>query len=167
MITLCPISLSAANQFVALYHRHHKPLQIHKFSIGCASDDQIVGAAIVARPAARMLDDGMTLEVARLCTDGTKNACSMLYSAAWRAARAMGYRRIITYTLKSENGASLRAAGWRCSGEAGAFAWQGKRERQRNLLGFENPDAPPREKKLRYEKTTNEQTWKVKEGDEG
>lgn len=75
--------------------------------------DTIVGVAIVGRPVARTLDDGWTLEVTRVATDGTKNACSALYASAWRAARAMGYQRLITYTLPSEGGASLRAAGWR------------------------------------------------------
>ena len=86
----------------------------HKFSIGLSDGDKIVGVAIVGRPVARHLDDGWTLEVNRLCTDGTRNACSMLYAAAWRAARAMGYKRIVTYILESENGASLRASGWKC-----------------------------------------------------
>ena len=128
MLMLCPVSLSQANDFVAKHHRHHTPLKIHKFSIGCADDGRLCGVAIVARPAAHPLDDGKTLDVARLCTDGTKNACSMLYSAAWRAAKAMGYRRLITYTLGSENGASLRASGWRCVGDAGVLSWGGKRE---------------------------------------
>jgi hypothetical protein len=101
MITLRPVSLREANEFVAKYHRHHKPLRIHKFAIGCEREGVLIGVAICARPASLYLDDGYTLDVARVCTDGTKNACSMLYGAAWRAARAMGYRKIITYTLKS------------------------------------------------------------------
>ena len=90
MLTLTPVSLATANTFVAEHHRHHKPVTGHKFSIGCTADGQLVGVAIVGRPVSRYLDDGQTLEVNRLCTDGTKNACSMLYAAAWRAARAMG-----------------------------------------------------------------------------
>ena len=89
---------------------------------------------MVGRPVSRYLDDGLTLEVNRLCTDGTKNACSILYSAAWRAAEAMGYRRIFTYTLKSENGASLRASGWLCDGEAGKANWTGERYRQEEMF---------------------------------
>lgn len=79
----------------------------------------LCGVAIVGRPTARMLDDGWTVEVTRLATDGAHNACSILYAAAWRAARAMGYRRCVTFTLPEEGGASLRGAGWRCIGEAG------------------------------------------------
>ena len=153
MLKLRPISLREANEFVAIHHRHHKPLRIHKISIGCEAEGKLVGVAICARPAAHRLDDGYTLDVARLCTDGTRNACSMLYSAAWRAARAMGYTRIITYTLASESGSSLRSAGWECVGECGCLEWVGARERQRNMLGFKRDDLPPREKKNRYEKS--------------
>ena len=102
MLMLIPVSLAEANAFVAQHHRHHKPVTGHKFSIGCTADGQLVGVAIVGRPVSRYLDDGQTLEVNRLCTDGTKNACSMLYAAAWRAARAMGYRKMITYILDTE-----------------------------------------------------------------
>lgn len=109
---IVPISLKQANQFVGKHHRHHKPVQGHKFSLGCEVDGELVGVAIIGRPVARHRDDGRTLEVTRLCTNGTKNACSKLYSAAWRAGRAMGYDRIGTYILGSEEGTSLRAAGW-------------------------------------------------------
>ena len=91
MLDICPVSLKEANAFVAEHHRHHKPVVGHKFSIACTDGEKIVGVAIVGRPVARYLDDGWTLEVNRCCTDGTRNACSMLYAAAWRAARAMGY----------------------------------------------------------------------------
>ena len=101
MLMLIPVSLAEANAFVAQHHRHHKPVTGHKFSIGCTADGQLVGVAIVGRPVSRYLDDGQTLEVNRLCTDGTKNACSMLYAAAWRAARAIGYRKMITYILET------------------------------------------------------------------
>ena len=111
MLRLTPVSLSEANAFVARCHRHHKPVVGHKFSIGCMADGRLVGVAIVGQPVSRYLDNGLTLEVNRLCTDGTKNACSFLYAAAWRAARAMGYRKIVTYILDTESGASLRAAG--------------------------------------------------------
>ena len=112
MLTLIPVPLSEANAFVARHHRHHKPVTGHKFSIGCMKDGRLAGVAIVGRPVSRYLDDGLTLEVNRLCTDGTPNACSFLYGAAWRAARALGYRKIVTYILDTESGASLRAAGW-------------------------------------------------------
>lgn len=99
MLTLIPVSLAQANEFVRQHHRHHKPVAGHKFSIGCAENGRLCAVAIVGRPVSRYLDDGFTLEVNRLCNDGTKNACSILYAAAARAARAMGYRKIITYTL--------------------------------------------------------------------
>ncbi len=98
MLMLKPVTLAQANEFVAQHHRHHKPVVGHKFSIGCTLNGELVGVAIVGRPVSRYLDDGLTLEVNRLCTDGTKNACSMLYAAAWRAARAIGYRKIVTYS---------------------------------------------------------------------
>lgn len=107
-----PVSLAEANAFVAKYHRHHKPVRGHKFSIGCMIDGRLVGVAIVGRPVSRYLDNGLTLEVNRLCTDGTKNACSFLYSRAAKIAKDLGYRKIITYILESESGTSLRAAGW-------------------------------------------------------
>jgi len=110
---IIPVSLKDANAFVAKYHRHHKPVQGHKFSIGLEYHGELVGVAIVGRPVARHRDDGRTLEVTRLCTNGAKNACSKLYAAAWRACRAMGYTRLGTYILDSESGTSLRAAGWK------------------------------------------------------
>lgn len=100
-------------EVVAEHHRHHEPPVGHKFSIGVAQDELLVGVAIVGRPVARHLDDGRTLEVARTATDGTKNANSVLYGAAWRAAKALGYDRLVTYTMEGESGASLRGAGWR------------------------------------------------------
>lgn len=113
MLEIVPMTLREANAFVEQNHRHHGPVAGHKFSIGLSDGEQIVGVAIIGRPVSRHLDDGWTLEVNRLCTDGSRNACSMLYAAAWRAARAMGYKRLVTYILESENGASLRAAGWK------------------------------------------------------
>lgn len=86
-LDICPISLKEANAFVEQHHRHHGPTVGHKFSIGLSDGEKIVGVAIVGRPVSRYLDDGWTLEVNRLCTDGARNACSMLYAAAWRAAR--------------------------------------------------------------------------------
>jgi len=103
-----------------------------------------IGVIIAGRPVSRYLDDGFTLEVTRLCTNGEKNACSFLYGAAARAAAAMGYKRIITYTLESENGASLRASGWICQGKAGGLRWTGKRQPKE--------DQYPAQMKLRYEK---------------
>lgn len=118
-----PLTLEEANEFVRRHHRHHKPVVGHKFSIGAALGDEIVGVAIVGRPVSRRRDDGLTLEVTRLCTDGSKNACSFLYGAAWRAARALGFKRIGTYTTPEEGGASLRAAGWRLIAETPGRSW--------------------------------------------
>ena len=123
---LCPLSLAEANAFVSEHHRHHKPVVGHKFSIGCAIGEKVVGVVIVGRPVSRHLDNGTTLEVNRCCTDGTKNACSMLYGAAWRAARALGFKRLITYTLPQEGGASLRGCGWKLLGRAGGGSWNCK-----------------------------------------
>ena len=123
MLILTPITLKVANEFVAAYHRHHKPTPGHKFSVAVGDGERLRGVAIIGRPVARRSDDGWTLEVNRCCTDGAANACSMLYGAAWRAAKAMGYRRVITYTLPDEGGASLRAAGWRLVGERGGGNW--------------------------------------------
>ncbi len=117
------LPLDEANEFVVMHHRHHRPVVGHKFSIGAALGDKIVGVVIVGRPVARERDDGLTLEVTRLCTDGTRNACSFLYGAAARAAFALGYQRIGTYILKSETGASLKAAGWRLIGEVKGRSW--------------------------------------------
>ena len=125
MLTLIPVSLAQANEFVRQHHRHHKPVAGHKFSIGCAENGRLCAVAIVGRPVSRYLDDGFTLEVNRLCTNGTPNACSILYAAAYRAARAMGYNRVVTYILDTENGASLKAAGYICEGRAGGLEWNG------------------------------------------
>ena len=122
-LDVVPISLDEANAFVQARHRHHQPVVGHKFSIAVAEGEKVRGVAIVGRPVARGNDDGWTLEVSRCCTDGAPNACSMLYGAAWRAASALGYRRLITYTLPSEGGASLRGAGWKLLGQRGGGNW--------------------------------------------
>ncbi|MBN4665395.1 hypothetical protein HUS70_07630 [Pandoraea nosoerga] len=122
-LSIVAVTLDEANAFVTLHHRHHKPVVGHKFSLGVSDGSMIRGVAIVGRPVARRLDDGMTLEVNRCCTDGARNACSMLYGAAWRATKALGYRRLITYTLPVEGGASLRGAGWHLVGERGGGNW--------------------------------------------
>lgn len=118
-----PISLGEANAFVAKNHRHHRPVVGHKFSIAAVLGDRIVGVVIVGRPVSRRRDDGATLEVTRLCTDGTRNACSFLYGRAARAAFALGFQRIGTYTTPEEGGASLRAAGWTLIGETPGRSW--------------------------------------------
>lgn len=125
MLELVPITFEEANTFVERHHRHHQPVTGHKFSLAVAwhSSAFIVGVAIVGRPVSRMLDNGWTLEVNRVCTDGTRNACSFLYGASWRAAKALGYKRLITYTLAEEGGMSLRGAGWKVVGERGGGKW--------------------------------------------
>lgn len=138
---LVPISLRAANEFVSKLHRHHKATAGHKFSIAVTDGENIRGVAIVGRPVSRHEDDGLTIEVNRVCTDGAANACSMLYGAARRAAKAMGYRRAITYTLPGEGGVSLKASGWKLVGLAGGGSWN-------------------REKRARVDKHPTETKWK-------
>lgn len=139
------IDLAEANAFVEQNHRHHKPVVGHIFSIGAARDGRIVGVAIVGRPVARMRDDGETAEVTRLCTDGTRNACSFLYGACARAAFALGFKRIGTYILASEPGTSLAAANWRLVGETSGGSWsRGNRPRV---------DKHPTQSKLLFEVT--------------
>lgn len=143
MLKHCRISLDEANEFVSQHHRHHQPVRGHLFSIGAVHDDKIVGVVIVGRPVARMRDDGITAEVTRLCTDGTRNACSFLYGRAARAAFALGYKRIGTYILANEPGTSCIAAGWRLIGEAGGGSWSRK---QRPRV-----DTHPTQRKLLFE----------------
>jgi hypothetical protein len=112
MLRTIPVTLAQANAFIARLHRHHPPVVGHKFSIGAWAAHGLCGVATVGHPVARMLDQRRLLEVNRLCTDGTRQACSFLYGAAARAAQAMGYFAILTYTLDEEGGASLRASGW-------------------------------------------------------
>lgn len=121
-LRLVPVSFRNACEFVAMHHRHHRPPQGCKFVVGVSDDSVLRGVLIAGRPVARHLDDGDTLEVTRTATDGTRNVNSMLYGAARRAAWALGYRRLITYTQHGETGASLRAAGWHVIAERPARA---------------------------------------------
>lgn len=123
MLKAEPIELRDANAFVERLHRHHDPVYRDKFRVAAVSDGQIVGVCQVGRPVSRINDDGHTVEVVRLCTDGTKNACSFLYARAARAAEALGYRKIITYILETEDGASLRAAGWHYETDTKGGTW--------------------------------------------
>lgn len=143
-LTVIPCDLADANAFVKQHHRHHPPVPGHKFSLAvCDEAGTIRGVAIVGRPVARRLDNGWTLEVNRVATDGCPNACSALYGAARRATFALGYRKLVTYTLPSEGGASLRGAGWKCLGEAGGGTWS-RKSRPR-------VDTHPTQIKLRWE----------------
>lgn len=112
MIKAIPLSLKEANEFVDRLHRHHDPVYRDKYRVGAMQDGKLVGVVQVGRPVSRILDDGKTVEVTRLCTDGTKNACSFLYSRAARVAKELGYSKIITYILETESGDSLSASGW-------------------------------------------------------
>lgn len=118
-----PLTLPEANAFVEQHHRHSRPVRGHLFSIGAIDGDSVIGVAIVGRPVARMLQNGVTAEVLRCCTDGHRNACSYLYARAWRAARALGYQQLITYTRTDESGASLRGAGWRIVHRTRGRSW--------------------------------------------
>jgi hypothetical protein len=138
------IGLDEANAFVSQYHRHHRPAVGHLFSLGAAAGNTIVGVAIVGRPVSRMRDDGITVEVTRLCTDGHRNACSFLYGAAARAAFALGYKRIGTYILASEPGSSLLGTGWRLVGERGGGSW--------SVPSRPRVDKHPLQKKMLFEK---------------
>ena len=143
MLKITPITQREANAYVAQHHRHHKPVTGAIFCVAASEGETVRGVAIVGRPVARALQDGWTAEVTRCCTDGARNACSMLYGAAWRAARAMGYRKLITYTLAEEGGASLRAAGFRCIGAAGGGSW--------DCPSRPRIDTHPMQQKLRWE----------------
>lgn len=116
-----PISLRKANDFVEQFHRHSKRTARDggKFAIGCTDGENLVGVAIVGNPLSATYMNGLTAEVLRVCVvpDAPKNACSFLYGACWRACRAMGYQKLITYTLQKESGTSLRASGWICVAE--------------------------------------------------
>lgn len=130
-----PISLKEANNYVELNHRHHRKTQGHKFSLGVYDEDTLHGVAIIGRPLSRYLDDGMTLEVLRLCTDGTYNACSILYGRASKIAKDMGYKKIITYILEEEQGTSLKASGWKCEEtDVGGGDWSNCQRRENDKL---------------------------------
>lgn len=111
-VNLVPVSRDQAYAAITAWHRHHTPPVGYRYAVGVADGDRLAGVATAGRPVARHYDDGVTIEVTRVATDGTPHACSMLYGACWRAARALGYTRAITYTHADESGASLRAAGW-------------------------------------------------------
>lgn len=142
-LRVVPCTQRQAKAYVAQYHRHHQPPQGGLFALACLDDERLCGVVIVGRPVARRLDDGLTAEVTRCCTDGTRNACSILYGRARRAAFALGFRRVVTYTLPDEGGASLRAAGWECAGAAGGGSW--------NVPSRPRIDQAPTQEKLRWE----------------
>lgn len=121
---IIPVSLAVANTFVSQFHRHNKPVAGHKFSIGLDRDGELVGVAILGRPVARRADNGRTMEILRVCVkDGIKNGSSMLYGRARRICQLMGYERVITYTLGTESGSSMRAVGAKEGGTVEAHEW--------------------------------------------
>lgn len=141
---IVPITLKVANAFVKENHRHHDTCTGCRFAVGLMGEEKLIGCAICGRPVSRYYDDGLTLEINRLCVlDGYKNACSMLYGACTRIAKNMGYKRVITYILESETGASLKASNFINEGLAGGEMWTGKRRRDNGV---------PKEKKIRYAK---------------
>ncbi len=146
-LSLCPLTLREARAFVDRHHRHHRAPQGGLYAIGAhrgGGADELAGVVIVGRPVSRHLDDTWTAEVIRLCVlDGERNACSFLYAAAWRAARAMGYRKLLTYTLATEPGDSLRGAGWKVVGKTAADSW--------NRPSRPRVDMHPTQEKLRWE----------------
>ncbi len=141
--TITPVDLAEANEFVSRHHRHHGRVVGHKFSLAVSDGTEIHGVAIVGRPVSRRLDDGLTLEVTRVATDGTKDACSALYGACRRAAFALGYKCLVTYTLDSEPGSSLKAAGWKCIGAVGGGSW--------NVPSRPRVDKHPTQGKIRWQ----------------
>ena len=148
MLKAIPLELKQANEFVKKLHRHHDPVYRDKFRIGCEKNGELVGVVQVGRPVSRNLDDGKTLEVVRLCTDGTKNACSFMYSKAARIAKELGYQKIITYILEDETGESLKAAGWNLAATTKGGDWS-RPSRPRKTTA---PTVP----KKRYEKILTE-----------
>lgn len=144
-LEVVPIFQDEAFAFIEQHHRHHRKPVGSLFQIAVARGEQIAGVVIVGRPVARGLQDGFTVEVTRLCTDGTRNACSMLYAAAWRAAKELGYRRLITYILDTEPGVTLRAAGWREVGKRGGGSW--------TTPSRPRVDKHPLQEKILFEKT--------------
>jgi len=143
------MELKELNEFVSTHHRHHKPVVGHRFSIGVADKGgKVVGGCSVGRPVARKVNSKEVLEVTRLVTDGTKNACSLLYAAAARAGKALGYKKIQTYILESEDGVSLKAAGWENEGIAGGGQWK-------HTDGKPRRTDQPTCRKYRWSKTLN------------
>lgn len=140
-----PCELADANAFISDHHRHHKKVQGHRFSLAAWSGGRLVGVAVVGRPVARNTDQRMVLEVTRLCTDGTRNACSFLYARAASVGKAMGYMTIQTFILQSELGTSLRAAGWKIGNVSAGGTWNRPSRKGRR-------DDQPHEPKMRYYK---------------
>ena len=138
-VRIVPLTLKAANEYVEREHRHHKRVLSHRFSIGAVIDGRLVGAAIVGRPVARGTNQYGVAEVTRLVTDGSYNACSALYAAAARAARAMGFEKIQTFILEEEPGTSLKASGWEFESTSDGGSWDTPTRQARRVV---NPTGP-------------------------
>ena len=147
-LEVIPMTRAEAHAFIAEHHRHHIPPVGDKFCIGISDGEKVRGVVTVGRPVARRVDDGWTLEVTRCCTDGVKNGCSILYAAAWRAARALGYKKLITYTLDTEPGTSLVAAGWKVIGRTAGGSW--------SMPSRPRVDKHPLQGKLKWQATGGE-----------
>lgn len=155
-LKIVPLTLKEANQYIIQNHRHHDKATGHKFSIGVIDEDGILhGVAVVGHPQGRFDDNGKRVEVLRLCTDGTHNACSILYGRCARISKEMGYEEIITFILESESGTSLKASGWKCVNKrCGGFSWENnQRHKDRQVgkqLSFIPKKEPPKEFKQRW-----------------
>lgn len=144
---LAPVTLAEAKRFIALNHRHNAPPVGHRFAVGVTDSESLVGVGVAGNPTARGLADGFTLEVTRTCTNGTPNANSMIYGALRRAAKALGWRRLVTYTLEGESGASLKASGWTVEEEGiEPRAWDtpSRPRAEIDLFGSRRPPQLPR-----------------------
>ena len=145
-----------ANQYIVEKHRHHTQVQGHKFSIGLFNGENLIGVAVCGRPVSRHLDDGLNLEITRLCVDEAyKNSCSKLYSVCARIAKEMGYKRILTYILKSETGISLRASGWVLTEDnCGGTVWKRNDGERTDTISnlFGEKKKYPKELKQRWER---------------
>ncbi len=156
-LRVIPLTLKEANIHIAKHHRHHKRVVGHRFSLGCLDGDRMCACVVVGRPVGRNTDQRMVAEVTRLCTDGTMNSCSILYAAAARACKSMGFWWIQTFTLPEEGGASLRASGWTEDGESPGGSWsstsrpRGEDEYLFPGIGDDHPKGP----KTRWKKILN------------
>lgn len=157
-LKIVPVELKEANSFIAEHHRHHKPVQGHRFSLGVVCGGKLVGVATIGRRVARLTNQKEVLEVTRLCTDGTKNACSALYSAAARVGKEMGYLKIQTFILESEFGSSLKASGWFIDGHSPGGQWK-------HTDGKPRRTDQPTDPKHRYAKILNSSAFKECNGD--
>ncbi len=160
MLTIRPIDLKTANKYVLAHHRHNGKVLVHRFSIACYDGERLCGVAICGNPSARKLDTGDMVEVKRVCTDGTHNACSILYGRCARIAKEMGWKAIITYTLETEEGASLRASGWKVDEESvGGTSWnvpsRPRMVQEETLFGEVTASYPIGIKKTRWIKKLN------------